>query len=231
LTANITSVLSESGESKEITIVLADDHQVVRQGLRAILEGERNLRVVGEAGNGIEAARLVERLRPDVLVLDLMIPGLRGLEVTRQLAKRSPKTHVVILSMHADKSYVLEALKNGAAGYVLKDSSADELIKAVHEAVENRRYLSPPLSNSAIDAYVQQANAATADPYDSLSNREREVLQLAAEGHSNTAIGKRLFISPRTVEIHRANMMAKLDLRNRTDLIRYALKRGVISND
>ena len=230
MTANITSVLSESGESKEITIVLADDHQVVRQGLRAILEGERNLRVVGEAGNGIEAARLVERLRPDVLVLDLMIPGLRGLEVTRQLAKRSPKTHVVILSMHADKSYVLEALKNGAAGYVLKDSSADELIEAVHEAVENRRYLSPPLSDSAIDAYVQQAGGTT-DPYDSLSNREREVLQLAAEGHTNTEIGKRLFISPRTVEIHRAHMMAKLDLRNHTDLIRYALKRGVISND
>jgi DNA-binding NarL/FixJ family response regulator len=230
LTANITSVLSESGESKEITIVLADDHQVVRQGLRAILEGERNLRVVGEAGNGIEATRLVERLRPDVLVLDLMIPGLSGLEVTRQLAKRSPKTRVVILSMHGDKSYVLEALKNGAAGYVLKDCSADELIKALHEAAVNRRYLSPPLSDSAIDAYVQQAGVTT-DPYDSLSNREREVLQLAAEGHTNAEIGKRLFISPRTVEIHRANMMAKLDLRNHTDLIRYALKRGVISND
>jgi two-component system response regulator NreC len=230
LTANITSVLSESDDSKEITIVLADDHQVVRQGLRAILEGERNLRVVGETGNGLEAARLVERLRPDVLVLDLMIPGLSGLEVTRQLGKRSPKTRVVILSMHGDKSYVLEALKNGAAGYVLKDSSADELIKAVHEAAANRRYLSPPLSDSVIDAYVQQASVTT-DPYDSLSNREREVLQLAAEGHTNAEIGKRLFISPRTVEIHRANMMNKLDLRNHTDLIRYALKRGIISND
>jgi two-component system response regulator NreC len=231
LTANITSELSESGESKEITVVLADDHQVVRQGLRAILEGEHNLRVVGEAGNGLEAARLVERLRPDVLVLDLMIPGLSGLEVTRQLAKRSPKTRVVILSMHGDKSYVLEALRNGAAGYVLKDSSADELIKAVHEAAANRRYLSPPLSDSAVDAYVQQAGATTTDPYDSLSSREREVLQLAAEGQTNPQIGKRLFISPRTVEIHRANMMTKLDLRNQTDLIRYALRRGIISSD
>jgi DNA-binding NarL/FixJ family response regulator len=223
--------LSESGESKEITIVLADDHQVVRQGLRAILEGEHNLRVVGEAGNGLKATRLVERLRPDVLVLDLMIPGLSGLEVTRQLAKRSPKTRVVILSMHSDKSYVLEALRNGAAGYVLKDSSADELIKAVQEAAANRRYLSPPLSDSAVDAYAQQGSATGTDSYDSLSSREREVFQLAAEGHTNKEIGKMLFISPRTVEIHRANMMAKLGLRTQTDLIRYALKRGIISRD
>lgn len=217
-------------KSKETTIVLADDHKVVRQGLRAVLEFEPGFRVIGEAGNGLDATRLVERLRPNVLVLDLMIPGLSGLEVARQLRKRSPKTRVVILSMHSDKSYVLEALRNGAAGYVLKDSSADELIKAVHEAAANRRYLSPPLCDSAIDAYVQQASVTT-DPYDSLSNREREVLQLAAEGHTNAKIGKRLFISPRTVEIHRANMMAKLDLCNRTDLIRYALRRGIISND
>jgi two-component system response regulator NreC len=224
----MTSASSEITESNEISIVLADDHKVVRQGLRAVLEFEPDFRVIGEAGNGLDASRLVERLRPDVLVLDLMIPGLSGLEVTRQLARRSPKTRVVILSMHGDKSYVLEALRNGAAGYVLKDASADELIKAVHEAAANRRYLSPPLSDSAVDAYIQQAGT---DPYDSLSSREREVLQLVAEGHTNPQIGKRLFISPRTVEIHRANMMTKLDLRNQTDLIRYALKRGIISRD
>ena len=218
-------------KSKETTIVLADDHKVVRQGLRAVLEFEPGFRVIGEAGNGLDATRLVERLRPNVLVLDLMIPGLSGLEVTRQLRKRSPKTRVVILSMHSDKSYVLEALRNGAAGYVLKDSSAEDLIKAVQEAAANRRYLSPPLSDSAVDAYAQQASATGTDSYDSLSSREREVFQLAAEGHTNKEIGKMLFISPRTVEIHRANMMNKLDLRNHTDLIRYALKRGIISND
>jgi two-component system, NarL family, response regulator NreC len=134
-----------------------------------------------------------------------MMPGLNGLEVTRQVKRRSPKTHVVVLSMHRDESYVLEALKNGAAAYVLKDSSVEELVKAVIEAVAGRRYLSSPLSESAIDAYVQRASAATIDRYDSLSSREREVLQLAAEGHTNAEIGKRLFISPRTVEIHRAN--------------------------
>lgn len=220
-------------ESKVTTIVLADDHQVVRQGLRAILEAEPNFRVVGESGNGVEVVRLVERLGPDVLVLDLMMPGLNGLEVTRQLGKRSKKPRVVILSMHKDEAYVIQALKNGASAYVLKDSSAQELVKAVHEAAADRHYLSPPLSDSAIQAYVQKATSARTgiDRYDSLTSREREVLQLAAEGHTNAEIGKRLFISPRTVEIHRANMMHKLRLRNHTDLIRYALKREIVPHD
>jgi DNA-binding NarL/FixJ family response regulator len=219
-----------SNVPKETTILLADDHNVVRQGLRALLEAEPDFRVVGEAENGLDVPRLVERLRPDVLVLDMMMPGLNGLEVTRQVKKRSRKTHVVILSMHKDESYVLEALKNGAAAYVLKDSSAEELVKAVREAAVNRHYLSPPLSDSAIEAYVQRAGA-TIDRYASLSSREREVMQLAAEGNTNAEIGKRLFISRRTVEIHRANMMQKLGLRNQTELIRYALKRGILSND
>lgn len=223
----------EREKSKETTIVLADDHKVVRQGLRAVLEAGPDLRVVGEAGNGLDVLRLVERLRPDVLVLDVMMPGLNGLEVARQLKKRSPKTLVVILSIHKDESYVIEALKNGAAGYVLKDSSAAELVKAVQEAAAGRRYLSPPLSDSAIEAYIQRATSAPTeiDRYDSLSSREREVLQLVAEGYTNAEIGKRLFISPRTVEIHRANMMHKLRLRNQTDLVRYALKRGILPPD
>lgn len=222
---------SKTDETKQITIIVADDHKVVRQGLRAILEAEPNFHVVGEAGNGLEVMRLVERLGPNVLVLDLMMPSLNGLEVARQVRKSSPNTQVVMLSMHRDESYVLEALKNGAAGYVLKDAGAEELIKAIREAAANRRYLSPPLSDSAVQAYAQRAGAAAMDAYDSLSSREREVVQLAAEGHTNAEIGKRLFISPRTVEIHRANMMQKLDLRNQTELIRYALKRGIIAKD
>lgn len=210
------------------TIVLADDHHIVRQGLRALLEAEPDFGLVGETGDGLEAVQLAERLRPDVIVLDLMMPGLNGLEATRQIAARAPQTRVVILSMHANEAYVLEALRNGAAGYVLKDSSAAELVRAVREVVAGRRYLSPPLSERAIEAYVQKAQETPQDPYDALTNREREVLHLAAQGHSSAEIAARLSLSPRTVETHRAHLMRKLGLRSQTDLIRYALQRGII---
>ena len=210
------------------TIVLADDHHIVRQGMRALLEAEPDFRLVGEAGDGLETVQLVERLRPDVLVLDLMMPGLNGLEVTRQVGKRSPQTRVVILSMHANEAYVLEALRNGAVGYVLKDASVTELVQAVREVTAGRRYLSPPLSERAIDAYVGRAKEATLDRYETLTDREREVLHLVAEGCTNAAIAARLSISPRTAETHRANMMRKLGLHTQTDLIRYALRRGII---
>ena len=210
------------------TIMLADDHKIVRQGLRALLEAEPDLHLVGETGDGLEAVQLAERLCPDVLVLDLMMPGLGGLEVTLQVGKRSPQTRVIILSMHADEAYVLEALRNGAAGYVLKESSADELVQAVREVVAGRRFLSSPLSERAIDAYVSKAQEVVLDRYETLTAREREVLHLAAEGHTNAEIADRLSISSRTAETHRANMMRKLALRSQTDLIRYALRRGII---
>jgi two-component system response regulator NreC len=210
------------------TIVLAEDHRIVRQGLRALLEAEADFSLVGEAGDGLEAVRLTEQLQPDVVVLDLMMPGINGLEATRQIRNCCPKTHVVILSMHADESYVLEALRNGASGYVLKDSSADDLARAVREVVAGRRYLSAPLSERAIEVYIQEAQETPLDPYEKLTNREREVLHLVAAGHSSTEIAERLSISSRTVETHRANMMRKLNLNSQTDLIRYALKRGII---
>ena len=210
------------------TIVLVDDHPVVRRGLRVLLEAEPEFRILGEAGEGLEAVQLVERLKPDVLVLDLMIPGLNGLEVTRQVSQRSPRTRVVILSMHANEAYVLEALRNGATGYVLKDAGADEVVKAIREVAAGRRYLSPPLSERAIETYVQKANTAPLDLYDTLTTREREVLHLAAEGHSSPEIADRLSISPRTVETHRGNLMRKLNLRTQTDLVRYALRRGIL---
>ncbi len=210
------------------TIVLAEDHRIVRQGLQALLEAEADFSLVGEAGDGLEAVRLTEQLQPDVVVLDLMMPGINGLEATRQIRNCCPKTHVVILSMHADESYVLEALRNGASGYVLKDSSADDLARAVREVVAGRRYLSAPLSERAIEVYIQEAQETPLDPYEKLTNREREVLHLVAAGHSSTEIAERLSISSRTVETHRANMMRKLNLNSQTDLIRYALKRGII---
>jgi two-component system response regulator NreC len=210
------------------TIVLADDHRIVRQGLRALLQAEPDLRLVGETGDGLEAVQLARRLQPDVVVLDLMMPSINGLEATRQISESCPQTRVIILSMHADEAYVLESLRNGAAGYVLKDSSADDLVRAVREVVAGRRYLSAPLSERAIEAYIQKARETPLDPYEKLTSREREVLHLAAEGHSSSEIAERLSISSRTVETHRANMMRKLDLHSQTDLIRYALKRGII---
>ena len=210
------------------TIVLADDHQVVRHGLRVLLEAEPEFRIVGEAGDGLEALEMLERLQPDVLVLDLMMPGMNGLEVTRQASQRSPRTGIVILSMHTNEAYVLEALRAGAKAYVLKSSTSDELVSAVREVAVGRRYLSSPLSERAIEAYTQRAEAAAMDSYEMLTTREREVLQLAAEGHTSAETAARLSISPRTAETHRANLMRKLGLRTQADLIRYALRRGIV---
>jgi DNA-binding NarL/FixJ family response regulator len=213
----------------KIRILLADDHQVVREGFRALLEAEPDFEIVAETGDGLEAVRLAEYQKPHVLVVDLMMPGLNGLEVARQIGQRAPRTHVVMLSMHANEAYVLEALKNGACAYVLKDASAAELVRAVREANVGHRYLSPPLSEPAINSYIQRArNSDSLDLYDTLTNREREVLQLGAEGHTNAEIAGRLFISPRTVETHRANVMHKLGLRSQTELVRYALRRGIL---
>ncbi len=214
-----------------ITIVLADDHHVVRQGLRALLEAESDFSVLGETGDGLDALRLVEQLSPNVLVLDLMMPGLNGLEVARQLGKRSPSTRIVILSMYSNEAYVLEALSNGASAYVLKDSDSADLVHAVREVAGGRRYLSPPLSDRAIEAYQEKAKAATLDKYEMLTTREREVLQLAAEGHTSTDIAARLGISSRTAEAHRSNLMHKLGIHTQADLIRYALRRGIIPMD
>ncbi len=210
-------------------IVLADDHDIVRQGLRAVLEAAGDFTVVGESADGLEVPALVDRLRPNVLIVDLMMPGLSGLEVIRQVHERCPQVRIVVLSMHASEPYVLEALRNGAAGYVLKESSTAELVQAVREVTAGRRYLSQPLSDRAIQAYAEHADAAAPlDPYETLTTREREVLHLAAEGHSSTEIAAKLGISPRTAETHRANLMRKLNLQGHTDLIRYALRRGLL---
>ena len=211
------------------TIVLADDHQIVRQGLRRLLEAAAGFAVVGEASDGLEVAGLVQRLRPDVLVLDLMMPGLSGLDVTRQVVKRSPATRVVVLSMYANDAYVFEALRNGALAYVLKDVTGAELVRAILSVLAGRRYLSPPLSAKSLEAYERKVGDAEVDIYETLTAREREVLHLAAEGLPASALAERLGISPRTTETHRANVMRKLGLHGRTDLVRYALQRGLLA--
>jgi DNA-binding NarL/FixJ family response regulator len=214
--------------SRGPSIVLAEDHAVVRQGLRLLLEAEPDLRVVGEADDGLRVVELVERVRPDVVIMDLVMPGLGGLDATREVLKRAPRTRVVVLSMHADEVHVIEALRSGASGYVLKDAGGQELVTAVREAAAGRRYLSPPLSESVIEAYLRRQEHARVDPYDTLSLRERQVLHLVAEGLSARQIGERLYISPRTVEVHRGRAMAKLGLRSSAELVRYAVERGLL---
>jgi DNA-binding NarL/FixJ family response regulator len=214
-----------------IKIILADDHHVVRQGLRSLLEAESDFEIIGEAAGGLETIQLVEQMEPDILVLDLVMPDLSGLEVVRQVGQRSPKTLVIILSMHANEAYVLEALRNGASGYVLKKATAGELVEAVHVVISGRRYLSPPLSEHAIQAYIQKADERIEDSYELLTDREREVLHLAAKGLASPEIANLLSISPRTVEMHRANMMHKLELRNQLDMFRYAVRKGILTID
>jgi DNA-binding NarL/FixJ family response regulator len=210
----------------KLSILLADDHRIVRQGLQAIFRTEPDFRVIGEAAAGPEVLRMVERLRPDILVLDIMLPGLSGLDVARETTRRSPRTRIVILSMHANEAYVVEALRAGAHAYVLKEEGAQELVTAIREVLAGRSYLSASLSEEAIREYGKRQADSTIEPYKILSQRELEVLQLTAEGHSGVEIAERLFISPRTVESHRANIMRKLGVRNQKDLVRYAVQRG-----
>jgi len=214
-----------------VTVILADDHPIVRQGLRHLLEAESNLRVVGEASNGLEAVQLVEKLRPNVLVVDLVMPELNGREVLKQVKERSPTTCCIVLSMQSADIYVVEALKAGALGYVLKETGPSELVNALHQVISGQRYLSPGISEESIDALLETTQKSTPDPYQTLTNREREVFQMAAEGKTATEIAKILSISPRTAELHRGRMMSKLGLRSQTELVRYAVKRGITPLD
>lgn len=212
-----------------IKILLADDHLIVREGLRALLEAEQDFDVVGETGDGISAVELVRKLEPDVVVLDLMMPGLNGLDVARQLNKQSPHTKIIILSMYDDEGFVLEALSNGVSAYVLKDTGSADLIHAVREVRSGHRYLSPTLSDRAIEIYEQMTRMGTVDKYETLTTREREVLHLSAEGRTNNEIAQRLGISIRTAEAHRSNVMHKIGVHTQADLTRYAIRRGIIS--
>lgn len=208
------------------TIILADDHTVVRQGLRAMLEPEYH--VVAETGDGLEVVVLVERFQPDLLVLDIMMPGLNGIDAARQISRISPKTRIIMLSMHPDEAYVVEALKSGAYGYVLKGSDANELMSAIREGAAGRRYLSPQISERVIQGYVERFESSVMDAYETLTPREREILHLAAEGLTNSKIATRLSISKRTVETHRANVMHKLHLNNQAELVQYAMQKGIV---
>jgi DNA-binding NarL/FixJ family response regulator len=212
-------------------ILLADDHQVVIDGLKALIAKEQDMQVVGQATDGLEVLPEVLKVTPDVLVLDVMMPGLSGLEVARQLSERAQATKIIMLSMHSNDAYVAEALRYGVAGYVLKQANATSLIDAIRAVRDGERYLSPPLSLDKIEAWEAETKAAAIDPFDTLSTREREVFQLAAQGLTSAAIGERLKIGKRTVETHRANLQRKLGVRTHSELVRIAVKRGLVSVD
>ena len=213
----------------ELRIILGDDHTIVRHGLRKILEDEPDWSVVGEAADGRDAVRQVLAAQPDVAILDIGMPLLNGIEVTRQVARRAPQVRVLILSMHADEAYIIQALQAGAKGYLLKDSADADLIRGVAAVAAGKSFFSPVVAQVMLDDYVRHlAEKGIVDRYESLSEREREIFQLIAEGHSNKEIAEILNISPTTVETHRGHILQKLDLHGTADIVLYAVRRGVI---
>ena len=213
-----------------IRIVLADDHTILRSGLRAVLERHADLQVVGEAADGRQAVQSVEQLHPDVIVMDVAMPILNGIEAARQIAAKHPEIAIVVLSMHADEGYVLRALKAGARGYLLKDSAEGDLIAAIRAVREGKAFFSPAISRMLVDDYMRQLQQrGVDDSYELLTTREREILQLLAEGRSNKDIARMLDLSLYTVETHRSNLLSKLNLHSVPELILYAIRKGVIS--
>lgn len=211
-----------------IRILLADDHPVVRAGLRALLEGEPDFKILGEAVDGLQAIHLAKSLKPDVLVLDIVMPDMDGLEVTRRVRGRSLRTRVVILSIHANESYAAQALRNGASAYVVKNAPTQCLMDAIRAAVAGKIFLSPPLSTKTIQSYLAKMQGSRFDPFSLLTTRERVVLQLTVRGLTATEIGSQLFISSRTVETHRAHIATKLGLRTQAELIHFALQNQML---
>lgn len=208
--------------------MLADDHDVVRMGLRRLLEKEQDMRILGEAKDGIQAVRMTKEMKPDVVVLDLIMPYMNGIDVTAQIKKMLPKTHIVVLSIYKNDFYVSESLKKGAEAYVLKDNVGEHLVDAIRTVTRGRCFLSPPFSEQGIEAYLKAYEPTDSGLYNTLTIRERQIFQMAAEGRSSSEIGNVLSISPRTVETHRANMIRKLGLSNESELIRYAMKKGIL---
>ncbi len=214
---------------RTITVFLADDHTIVRQGLAKLLEGEPYLKVVGGAQNGREAVKKVESLKPDIVIMDISMPLLNGIEATRQIKKISPQTKVIILSMHCHDRYISELFSYGASGYLVKDCTGSDIIKGISAVIRGDTCLSPSISRRVIEDYVSLKNKSShEDHYSNLTNREREVFQMVAEGRSTKEISDILCISPSTVKTHRANIMGKLQIQNISQLIQFAIHIGIV---
>ena len=210
-----------------ITVFLADDHQIMRDGLRTLIETQPGLRVVGESGDGRETVREVGRLKPDVVLMDIAMPGLNGIEATRQIRRKNPSVEVVILSMYTTTEHVYRALEAGARGYLLKECAGHEVVEALRAAKAGRRFLSGKISEEDVEDHRRRARGKTASPLERLSPREREILQLVVEGKSSAAIAKLVFLSPKTVETYRSRLMKKLDVDDLPSLIKYAVANGL----
>jgi two-component system, NarL family, response regulator NreC len=213
-----------------IRILIADDHGIIRAGLKLLLERDPGMEVVGEASDGREAVRLATELQPDIVIIDIGMPLLNGIDATAQILRETPKMGAIILSMHADESYIMRALNAGAKGYLLKDSADDDLLRAVRTVAEGRPFFSPVIAKTLLEDYVRlMREHRVTDSYELLTEREREVLQLLAEGKSNKEVAAVLGLSPYTVESHRNNLMQKLNLHNTADIVLYAVRKAIIS--
>ncbi|MBT7261741.1 MAG: response regulator transcription factor [Desulfobacula sp.] len=216
-------------KQKPIEIVIADDHTIVRQGLRKLLEEEDCLKITGEAMNGREAVTIVHKLKPDVVIMDIAMPVLNGIEAARQIKQSTLKTKVIILSMHDHTRYIRELLSIGVSGYLLKNAVSNDIIKAIKKAVKGETYLSPSISSRVIEDYVGMNQKTSQDElYNTLTNREREVFQMMVEGHTTKKISEMLCLSPSTIKSHRSNIMGKLKMDNISKLIQYAIHLGII---
>lgn len=213
-----------------LRVLLADDHTLVRAGLRKLLESITDVEVVGEADDGLALLQLAEQLQPNLVLMDIAMPGLNGLETTARLTKAQPGVRVIILSMHQNEEYVRQALRNGASAYLLKDAAPLELEFALKSVLRGETYLSPAVSRGVVSDYVQRLRADE-QPGDALTPRQREVLQLVAEGHSTKEIARRLDLSVKTVDTHRSQLMKQLDIHEVAGLVRYAMRNGLVSPD
>lgn len=215
---------------KPIRVLLADDHTLVRAGIRALLEAQPGIEVVAESGDGREALDLIVKHGPDVALLDIGMPNLNGLEVARRVAKESPRTRVIVLSMYADRTYVRQALGAGVAGYLLKGAAVAELPLALQSVMRGETYLTPRISRDVVQGFLQGSESEPPDPLDGLTKRQREILQLIAEGRSTKEIARALDVSVKTVETHRMRMMERLGIHDVPGLVRFAIRAGIVSS-
>jgi len=215
----------------KIKVLVADDHTILRQGIKSLLANEEEIEVIGEAKNGREALTIIEETLPDVILMDIAMPGLNGLEATRRIKKRFPRMKVLVLTMYTNEEYIFQILNAGANGYLVKETAFQDLISAIKAVYKNEAFMSPSISKKVINSYIKRAQNDEQETCEILTTREREILQLIAEGNSSKKIAELLFISPKTVETHRTHIMDKLNIHNRTGLVKYAIRKGIVDVD